>query len=102
MSVSETSVVTPRESTLSHLLTSLLFTVATVVVFGFIYPAVITLIGMVAFPHQAAGSLVRNAQGTVVGSQIIGPNQRKGRQNDAKAVSEPGETERDGVDKHSS
>jgi len=72
MSVSETSVVTSRESTLSHLLTSVLFTVATVVVFGFIYPAVITLIGMVAFPHQAAGSLVRNAHGTIVGSQIIG------------------------------
>ena len=72
MSVSEPTEVTPRESTLSHLLTSLLYTVATVVVFGFIYPAVIALVGMVVFPHQAAGSLVRDAHGTVVGSQIIG------------------------------
>jgi K+-transporting ATPase ATPase C chain len=72
MSVSEPTEVAPRESTLSHLLTSLLYTVATVVVLGFIYPAVITLIGMVVFPHQAAGSLVRDAHGTVVGSQIIG------------------------------
>ncbi len=70
--MTQTTEVAPRESTLSHLLTSLLYTVATVVVFGFIYPAVITLIGMFAFPHQAAGSLVRNAQGVVVGSQIIG------------------------------
>jgi potassium-transporting ATPase KdpC subunit len=61
----------PKESTLSHLVTSLLFTVVTVVVLGFIYPAVITLLGGLAFPHQAAGSLVL-VNGKPAGSAIIG------------------------------
>jgi len=62
----------PRESTLSHLLTSLLYTIATVVVFGLIYPLVITLIGGLIFPNQAGGSLITDAHGKVVGSAIMG------------------------------
>jgi K+-transporting ATPase ATPase C chain len=62
----------PRESTLSHLLTSIIYTVITVIALGLIYPLVITLIASVAFPHQAGGSLVRDANGKVIGSAIIG------------------------------
>jgi K+-transporting ATPase ATPase C chain len=42
------------------------------VVLGLAYPLVITLIGQVALPGQANGSLVRTSDGTVVGSGLIG------------------------------
>lgn len=60
-----------RESTLSHLLTSVLYTIATVIVLGLIYPLVMTLLGTLLFPHQANGSFVES-NGKVVGSEIIG------------------------------
>ena len=59
------------ESTLSHLLTSILYTIVTVIALGLIYPLAITGIGMLVFPHQANGSYVENG-GKVVGSKIIG------------------------------
>jgi K+-transporting ATPase ATPase C chain len=39
---------------------------------GVIYPAIVTIIGQLAFPEQAAGSLIRKADGTVIGSALIG------------------------------
>ncbi len=69
------TVATPEEgnkdSTLHHLLTSALFTVVSVILFGIIYPLGMTGIGMLAFPNQAGGSLVR-VGGKLVGSDIIG------------------------------
>ena len=59
------------ENTLSHLVTSILYTVVTVIVLGLVYPLVMTGIGMLVFPHQANGSLVESS-GKVVGSEIIG------------------------------
>ena len=59
------------ETTLSHLSTSVLYTIVTVVLLGIIYPLVVTLVGGLIFPHQANGSLVEK-NGTVVGSAIIG------------------------------
>jgi K+-transporting ATPase ATPase C chain len=41
-------------------------------VLGLAYPAVITLVGQVALPAQANGSLVRGADGELVGSALIG------------------------------
>jgi K+-transporting ATPase ATPase C chain len=41
-------------------------------VLGVAYPAAITLIGQVALPAQANGSLVTGPDGTVVGSALIG------------------------------
>jgi K+-transporting ATPase ATPase C chain len=37
-----------------------------------IYPGVVTLIGKVAFPYQANGSLIVGKDGTVYGSELIG------------------------------
>jgi K+-transporting ATPase ATPase C chain len=39
---------------------------------GVLYPVVVTIIGQLAFPHQAAGSLVHRADGTLTGSALIG------------------------------
>jgi K+-transporting ATPase ATPase C chain len=59
------------ENTLSHLVTSILYTIVTVIALGIIYPLAITGIGMLIFPHQANGSFV-TSNGKVVGSAIIG------------------------------
>ncbi|MDD1705978.1 MAG: potassium-transporting ATPase subunit KdpC [Methanoregulaceae archaeon] len=39
---------------------------------GVIYPVLVTGIGELAFPAQAHGSLVRDKNGTVIGSMLIG------------------------------
>jgi potassium-transporting ATPase KdpC subunit len=49
----------------------ILFTVVTMVLLGGGYNVVIWAIGHVAFPSQAEGSLIRRADGTVVGSRLI-------------------------------
>jgi K+-transporting ATPase ATPase C chain len=59
------------ENTLSHIVTSVLYTIVTVIVLGLIYPLLITGLGMLLFPHQANGSFVES-NGKVVGSEIIG------------------------------
>lgn len=60
-----------HENTLSHIVTSVLYTIVTVIVLGLIYPLVITGLSMLFFPHQANGSLVER-NGKVIGSEIIG------------------------------
>jgi K+-transporting ATPase ATPase C chain len=42
------------------------------VVTGVIYPGIVTLIGQLAFPEPAGGSLIYKADGTVMGSALIG------------------------------
>jgi len=54
-----------------QLLVAIWFTLVTTVIFGVIYPLVVTAIARVAFPEKANGSLiVRNGQ--IVGSRLIG------------------------------
>lgn len=60
-----------KDSTIRHLGPAVMFTIVSVVVFGLIYPFVMTLISQLIFPAQANGSIVyRN--GSPVGSDIIG------------------------------
>ena len=54
------------------LLISLRMAVVTIVLVGVVYPVLVWGIGTVLFPKQAAGSLVTGANGTVVGSALIG------------------------------
>jgi len=53
------------------LLVSLRMAVVTIVLTGLIYPLVVWGIGAVVFPKQAAGSLVTDSKGTVIGSTLI-------------------------------
>ncbi len=57
---------------MSHLRPALLLTLFFVVLTGLAFPGAVWAIGNIVFPHQANGSLVRNAQGQVMGSELIG------------------------------
>ena len=50
---------------------AVLYTLVTMVLFGGVYHLLIWGIGRVVFPAQAEGSLLRRADGTVVGSSLI-------------------------------
>lgn len=54
-----------------NILISIWMTLATTVIFGVIYPLVVTGLAQVIFPHKANGQLITK-NGTVVGSSIIG------------------------------
>lgn len=55
-----------------NLVTAILMTIVTTVLLGLIYPLVVTGLAQVIFPDQANGQLIRRADGTVIGSRIIG------------------------------
>ena len=67
----QTPTTSARENTLSHLVTSIIYTIVSVIALGIIYPLVITGIGMLFFPYQANGSLVAS-NGKMIGSEIVG------------------------------
>ena len=50
--------------------TSILFTIVTAILFGLVYPLVITGLAALMFPHKAAGSLILK-NGQVIGSELI-------------------------------
>jgi K+-transporting ATPase ATPase C chain len=68
------TVAVARENILQHLRSAVLMTVVLTILFGIVYPLVMTGISQVLFPSQANGSLVRNAQGNVIGSAILAQN----------------------------
>jgi K+-transporting ATPase ATPase C chain len=55
-----------------NLVTAVLMTIVTTVLLGLIYPLVVTGLAQVIFPDKANGQLIRHADGTVIGSRIIG------------------------------
>jgi len=59
---------------LSQLRPAIVSTLFFTLLLGVGYPLLVTGIGQLAFPAQAAGSLVRNAQGQVIGSSLIAQN----------------------------
>jgi K+-transporting ATPase ATPase C chain len=56
----------------SHIITAILYTAITAVLLGVVYPLAVTGIAQLAFPRQANGSLIYNAQHELVGSQLLG------------------------------
>lgn len=57
---------------MKNLLTAILMTIATTILFGLIYPLAVTGIAQVIFPDQANGQLIHRSDGAIVGSRIIG------------------------------
>ena len=55
-----------------NLITAILMTIVTTIILGLIYPLVVTALAQVIFPDKANGQLIRNAEGTVIGSRLIG------------------------------
>jgi len=53
---------------------AILMVVILILLVGVAYPFAITGIAQVLFPDQANGSLIRDKQGTVIGSSLIGQN----------------------------
>jgi K+-transporting ATPase ATPase C chain len=60
-----------RASILSHIMTSVIYTIVSLVILGIIYPLLITGIVTLVFPHQAGGSMIEQ-NGKPIGSEIIG------------------------------
>jgi len=57
---------------MKNLVTAILMTLVTTILLGLVYPLVVTGLAQVIFPDQANGQLIRHADGTIVGSRIIG------------------------------
>jgi potassium-transporting ATPase KdpC subunit len=55
----------------TEIVRAIVFTAATMLLFGGAFPGLLWGIGRVAFPAQAEGSLIRRADGTIVGSRLI-------------------------------
>jgi K+-transporting ATPase ATPase C chain len=51
---------------------AIILTILFALLLGIVYPLVMTGIGQVFFPSQANGSLIRDPQGQVVGSRVVG------------------------------
>ena len=57
---------------MKNFVTAILMTVVTTILFGLIYPLAVTGLAQVIFPNQANGSLIKSADGTLIGSRLIG------------------------------
>ena len=57
---------------MKNLVTAALMTIVTTVLLGLFYPLVVTGLAQVIFPYQANGSLIKGADGAVIGSRLIG------------------------------
>ncbi len=57
---------------MKNLITAVLMTIVTTIIFGLAYPLVITGLAQVIFPENANGQLIKRSDGTVIGSRLIG------------------------------
>ena len=57
---------------MKNLITAVLMTIVTTILFGLVYPLVVTGLAQVIFPDQANGSLIKSTDGTLIGSSLIG------------------------------
>ena len=57
-----------------HIRQAVLATIVLTVILGLAYPLGMTYLSGALFPYQAHGSLVKKADGTVIGSELIGQN----------------------------
>ncbi len=57
---------------MKNLITAILMTTVTTVLFGLIYPLAVTGIAQLAFPDKANGQLIRRSDGTIIGSRLLG------------------------------
>ena len=57
---------------MKNLITAILFTIVSTILLGLIYPLAVTGLAQVIFPDKANGQLIKRADGTIVGSRIIG------------------------------
>src|SRR5215210_2349874 len=55
-----------------NLITAILMTIVTTALFGVIYPLAVTGLAQVIFPEKANGQLIKEADGTIIGSRLIG------------------------------
>ena len=72
--MSARSIAVARESLVQHLRSAVLMVVVLTLLFGIVYPLVMTGISQALFPAQANGSLVRDSAGNVIGSAILAQN----------------------------
>ena len=57
---------------MKDLVTSVLILVFFTIALGVVYPLAVWGLGQLVFPYQANGSLLRNSDGDVIGSELIG------------------------------
>jgi potassium-transporting ATPase KdpC subunit len=57
---------------MKNLITAVLMTLVTTVLFGLAYPLVVTGLAQVIFPEKANGQLIKRSDGMVIGSRLIG------------------------------
>lgn len=72
MNTSEPSVTTPKPSGIMR--PAIVLTLVFVVLTGIVFPLTIFGVGQALFPYQANGSLIKDAKGNVVGSELLGQN----------------------------
>jgi potassium-transporting ATPase KdpC subunit len=61
-----------QEVKMKNLVTAVLMTIVTTILFGLVYPLVVTGLAQVIFPEKANGQLIKGSDGTVIGSRLIG------------------------------
>ncbi len=66
------SVIEEKGNLGTDIVRGILATIVLTVLVSVIYPAIVWGIGQVAFNHQANGSLITDAKGNVIGSELIG------------------------------